>query len=155
MEINIIDYLDEEEIKNICDSEIRTQIKEHFKTEENSKRLLSNLAYHIIKEEINKIVPNYEQELVAKVISLIKSKDLGYQMFDFDSYGAGRNKSLGAKIIEQTIKENEALIKDKVINSILNKDYSEEAWNKFEALAETFTSNIYDFVEQMRNKSQK
>jgi len=152
MEINIIDYLDEEEIKNICESEIRLQIREHFKTEENAKRLLSNLAYHIVKEEINKIVPNYEQELVAKVISLIKGKHLEYQIFDFDSYGAGRAKSLGAKIVEQTIKENESLIKQKVIDSIQNKDYSDEAWNKFEALAETFTHNIYEFVELMRNK---
>jgi len=153
MEINIIDYLDNKEIKEICESEVRSQIREHFRTEENAKRLLSNLAYHIVKEEINKIVPNYEQELVVKVISLIKSKDLGHQLFDFDSYGAGRNKSLGAKIVEQTIKENESLIKEKVINSILDKDYSDDAWNKFEALAESFTSNIYDFVEQMRNKT--
>jgi len=155
MEINVIDYLDNKEIKEICESEIRLQIREHFKSEENAKRLLSNLAYHIVKEEINKIVPNYETELVSKIISLIKSKDMGYQLFDFDTYGSGRSKSLGAKIVEQTIKENEALIKEKVINSITNKDYSEEAWNKFESLAETFTSNIYDFVEQMRSKSQK
>jgi hypothetical protein len=77
---------------------------------------------------------------------------MGYQLFDFDIYGSGRQKSLGAKIVEQTIKENESLIKQKVIDSIQNKDYSEEAWNKFELLAETFTSNIYDFVGLIRTK---
>jgi hypothetical protein len=152
MEIKVEKYLSDTEIKEILQDELRNQVRQHFQNEENAKRLLSNLAYHIIKEEINKIVPNYEQELIEKVASLIKDKDLGGQVFDFDRYGSGRSKSVGAKIVEQTINENQQLIKDKVIDTIQNADYSEEALVKFESLAETFTSNIYDFVELMRAK---
>jgi len=55
--------------------------------------------------------------------------------------------------VEQTVKENQQLIKDKVIDCIQSADYTDEALMKFESLAESFTSNIYDFVEIMRTKN--
>jgi len=86
-------------------------------------------------------------------VSLIRDKgSVGFTLFDFDTYGSGRGKSLGAKIVEQTVRENEQIIKDKVIETLQNRDYNDDAWNKFENLAESFTSNIYDFVEMMRSK---
>lgn len=156
MEIKIEDYLSDGDIKEILQDELRVQVRNHFSNEENAKRLLSNLAYHIVKEEINKIVPNYEEDLIKKVSKLIQDKNsLGFNLFDFDSWGAGRNKSLGAKIVEQTVEENRQLIKDKVIEAIQNKDYSEEALLKLESLGEEFIGNIYNFVELMREKNDK
>ncbi len=71
MEIKIENYLDEQAIREIAEDELRIQVKKHFSNEENAKRLLSNLAYHIVQEEVNKIVPNYEEELVSKIAKLI------------------------------------------------------------------------------------
>lgn len=151
MEIKIEDYLSDDDIKEILQNELRVQVRNHFSNEESAKRLLSNLAYHIVKEEVNKIVPNYEEDLVKKVSELIQDKDsLGFKLFDFDSWGAGRNKSLGAKIVEQTVEENKQLIKDKVVEAIQNRDYSDEALIKLESLGEEFVGNIYNFVELMR-----
>ena len=153
MEIKIENYLNHEEIKEVVVNELREQIRTHFKNEDNANRLLINLSYAIVKEEVDKIVPNHQEVLVKKVAEIInKDSSTAFCVFDFDTYGSGRSKSLGAKIVEETIAENKQLIKDKVIESITNKDYSEEAWNKFETLAESFTSNIYDFVEAMRSK---
>ena len=154
MDIKITDYLQQHEIKEIVSDELRVQIREHFRNEENARRLLSNLAYHMVTEEVNKIVPNYEKELVEKVVSLLNDKKaVSYRLFDFD-YNTGNAKSLGAKIVENTVRENQQLIKDKVIDTIQNADYSEEALIKFESLAEEFTSNIYEFVEMMRDRKQ-
>lgn len=153
MEIKIEDYLSDGEIKEIVQDELRGQIRDHFKNEENAKRLLINLSYRFVKEEIEKILPDFEQDLVSKVVELLNDKSsVGFNLFDFDKYGSGRSKSLGAKIIEQTIEENKQLIKNKVVEAIQNKDYSEEALLKLENLSENFTSNIYDFVELMRCK---
>lgn len=152
MDIKITDYLDEQEIKDIVSDEFRVQIRSHFKDEENAKRLLSNLAYNIVIEEVNKIVPNYEEVLITKVAELINKKDLTYHVFDFDTYGSGKARSLGAKILEQTVRENTDLIKSKVVEGIQNKDYSEEALLRMENLSDSFASNIYDFVELMRSK---
>ena len=102
---------------------------------------------------MSKIVPNFEQELIEKVASLIRDKSsVSFNLFDFDTYESGRSKSLGAKIVEQTVEENRQLIKDKVIQTIQERDYSEDAWSKFENLAEQFTSNVYDFVDLIKTK---
>ena len=155
MDIKITDYLQQHEIKEIVSDELRAQIREHFRNEENARRLLSNLSYQLVSEEVEKIVPNYEKELVEKVVSLLNDKKtVSYRLFDFD-YNTGNAKSLGAKIVENTVRENQQLIKDKVINTIQNADYSEEALIKFESLAEEFTSNIYEFVELVRNKQNR
>ena len=151
MNIKIENYISDSEIKNILEDELRLQIRQHFKNEENAERLLSNLSYHIVSEEVEKIVPNHIDMIVDKVSKLITEKDLSYHLYNFDYYD-GKAKSLGAKIIEQTVKDNQQLIKDKVIESIQNADYTEDAFMKFENLAENFTHNIYDFVELMRNK---
>ena len=154
MDIKITDYLQQHEIKEIVSDELRVQIREHFRNEENARRLLSNLAYQLVSEEVNKIVPNYEKELVEKVVSLLNDKKaVSYRLFDFD-YNTGNAKSLGAKIVENTVRENQQLIKDKVIDTIQNADYSDDALIKFESLAEEFTSNIYEFVEMMRARKQ-
>ena len=154
MDIKITDYLQQHEIKEIVSDELRVQIREHFRNEENAIRLLSNLAYQLVSEEVEKIVPNYEKELVEKVVSLLNDKKtVSYRLFDFD-YNTGNAKSLGAKIVENTVRENQQLIKDKVIDTIQNADYSEDALIKFESLAEEFTSNIYSFVELMRTKKE-
>lgn len=155
MEIKFEDYLSRGEIKDILEEELRNQIIKHFNNEENAKRLLSNLAYHVVREEVNKIVPNYEQELVEKVTSLIKdSSSVSFNLFDFDIYGSGRGRSLGAKIVEQTVNENRELIKTKVIEAIQGRDYSDEAILKLENLSDSFASNIYEFVEMMKTKKE-
>lgn len=155
MEIKIEDYLNQSEIKEIVQDELRSQVKKLFSgSEENTQRLLSNLCYAVVSEEVEKIVPNHKEMIVDKVAKLITEKDLSYHLYNFDNYGSGSAKSLGAKIIEQTVKDNQQLIKDKVIQSIQNADYTEEAFMKFENLAENFTHNIYDFVELMRAKKE-
>lgn len=152
MEIKIENYLDPHEIKEIVVDELRNQIRNHFQNEENAERLLINLSYQIVSDEVEKITPNYKDIIVAKVNQLINDKDLSYHLYNFH-YHTNQAVSLGAKYIEETVNENKQLIKDKVLSSIMNKDYSDEAWNKLERLAEDFTSNIYDFIETIKNFS--
>ena len=49
MEINFKDYLTDNEVKEIVQDELRIQVRRFFSgTEENTQRLLSNLAYSIV-----------------------------------------------------------------------------------------------------------
>ena len=60
MEIKIEKYLDQQEIKEIVQDELRNQIRYHFAgNEEHVNRILSNLSYTVMREEIYKISPNY------------------------------------------------------------------------------------------------
>lgn len=154
MEINFKDYLTDSEVKEIVQDELRIQIRLFFSgSEENKQRLLSNLAYSVVREEIDTIVPNYHEDLVNKVSELLQKKDLSFHVFNFDHF-TGVAKSYGAKVVENTVKENTELIKSKVIEAIQNKDYTEEALIKLENLSEEFTSNIYNFVELIRKNNE-
>lgn len=155
MEINFTDYLSQGQIEEICNDELRNQIRSYFRDENNANRLISNLSYQIMRDEIEKITPNYEKIIAEKVASLISEKDLSFHLFDFDSYGSGRNKSLGAKIYERTVEENKEIIKSRIVECIKKKDFSEEIFSKFESLSENFMGNIYELVELMRGATNK
>ena len=64
MEINFKEYLSEDEIKDIVIDEFRSQLQAVFKQEKELERVMGNLAYHIIQEELEKIyVPSNLQPL--------------------------------------------------------------------------------------------
>lgn len=146
--LNILDHLSADSIREIMQEELRLCVRNHFRNEQEAERLLSNLAYGIIRDEIEKIVPDYHDTMVKKVAGAI-TKDVSGHIYNY-AWDTGAPRSYGAKLIDQTVKENQQLIKDKVVETIRNKDYSEDAWAKFENLAESFTSNIYDLMETLR-----
>ena len=71
MEIDFKEYLSDGEIKDIIVEEFRIQIRKKFSSEKETERLLGNLAFHIVKEELEKITPNYEEYLNTKVNKIL------------------------------------------------------------------------------------
>jgi len=51
------------------------------------------------------------------------------------------------------VAENKDVMNRKIKDVITNHDYSSEIWEKFEALGESFISNIYDIVELGKKKN--
>ncbi len=143
MEIEIEKYLSEAEIKNIVSDQIRYEVSEFFKTEKNAQRLLSNLSYEIVFNEIDKVIPN-SRELVISKTKTVLNDIKNYQVFRDASYGS--DKSLGYKIMEESVKYNKDLINEKVKETITSKDYSKEIWDRYEAMAESFMSNFYEIA---------
>jgi hypothetical protein len=152
MEINISEYLSHDEIKDIVTDELRNQIRNHFNGEQESERLLSNLAHEFVFNEIEKISPNYKSQVIEKVESIL-SKDLTFYIFR-NHYSTNAPQSFASKLIDQTVKENIELFKSKIISDILAKDYTEDSLCKFQNLAENFTSNIYDFIDAIRDRKE-
>lgn len=152
MEINIKDYLSYNEIKEICESELRIQIREFFKTEKDAQRLLSNLSYQIIFDEVDKTIPNCQKIIETNVKEIINEKT-SYCVFRGREYG--RDPSLAYKLLEEEVSKNKELLNEKVKETIINTDYSNKIWDIFEKLGETFINNIYSIVELGRNKNKK
>ena len=149
LSIDVEQYLSRDEIKDLCIEQVRVEISKFFKNEENAQRLLGNLSYNLVFDEIDKVVPNSRGMIAAKTMSIlgdIKS----YQVFRDASYGG--QKSLGQQYMEQAVKDNKDLINERVRETIINKDFSEEVWTKFEELSDTFASNIYEIVRLGRKK---
>lgn len=149
LKINIHDYLSDAEIKRIVEDELRERIREMFKNESESQRLLSNLSYYIVYDEIDKIIPN-SRDLVQEKTMVILKDIKSYQVFRDRSYGS--KASLAYEIMENSVRDNKDLINEKVKETIINSDYNKEIWDKFEELGENFIDNIYSIVELGRKK---
>lgn len=152
IKLNIEDYLTHDEIKDIMKDQVRNEVRTFFKDEKNAQRLLSNLSYQIVFNEIDKIIPN-SKELIIKQTEKVIRESSTYNVFRDGSYGS--SKSLASTYVEDAVKANKELINQKVKDTIISTDYSQSIWNKFEALAETFISNIYSITDLGREKLKK
>jgi hypothetical protein len=151
MEINVENYLNHNEIKEIVQDELRNQVRQLFKNEQEAQRLLSNLSYQIVFNEVDKVVANSQDIIVKKTTDLVNDVK-SYTVFRYNYLG-GSPENNGARILEQAIIDNKHLINEKVKETIINKDYSEKIWETFENLADTFITNIYEITRLGREKN--
>lgn len=152
IKLNITDYLSREEIKQIIIEEIRQSAAKVFKDEENIKRILSNTAYQIIFDEVEKIVPNCKGIIEEKTKSIIENFS-SYSVFREGSYGTP--KSLASSYVEDFVKNNKELVLEKVKDTIVNHDFSPEIWQHFEKLGSNFQDLIYEIAELGKSKINK
>lgn len=151
LEINISEYLNDNEIKEIVVDEVRGQIRKMFSSEKEAQRLLSNLSFQIVFDEVDKVIPNSIDVIVDKTQKCINDVDMSFYVFRKED--PWDKCSLGYKIMEDCVRNNKEVIEQMVIDSVTNRDFSTEVWDRFEAIGETFMSNIYSFVEIMKNKT--
>lgn len=114
MEINIKDYLSEEEIKDIAKEEVKKYIREVIGSTSNSATskeymFVAKLAKQLAKEGCQELIPNFEKlinEHIKEQIKTIKVSDLFWETMGW--------KSQGNKIINKILAANEPLIEAKV-----------------------------------------
>lgn len=148
MEIKIEDYLSREEIKEILEDQIRESIKDKFTNEKEFERILFNLSYEFVYQEIDKATGKNSRELILKKTESILNNIKNYSVFRDGSYGSP--KSLAYKILEGAVANNTELIKQKVRECILSKDFSKEVWDQFISSQESFLSAIYEVRDQIK-----
>ena len=70
--IDITEYLSKEQIKEACKEQLKYEISKFFNgSEENKQRLLSNLSYQIVFDEIDKQIPNSRQIVIDKTKQIL------------------------------------------------------------------------------------
>jgi hypothetical protein len=154
MEINIYDYLDNAEIKSICIQEVRELIKKSFENEKDRERILGNLAYDMVFGEIEKITPDYKDFLVTKVNKILhEESSLRYLIYN-NHYSTHEPVSFASKLVELTVKENQQIIKDKVVKTITEHDYKNEIANSLESYVNDLASNVYKLTEILTKQNE-
>jgi hypothetical protein len=148
MYIKIEDHLSPQEIKEIVIDEARNRIRELFKDEKNTNRILSNISYEIVFDEVDKIIPNSKEVIKNQMVKILENPSSFTVFREKDEW---RKESLATSFIHEAVKENKDLLKSKVKETIINKDYSKEIWNIFEKLGENFLDNIYEIVRLGRS----
>ena len=140
MEINIKDYLSEEDIAEICREEVKCIIRKT--TDSDIARLISNAAYYKVFDTIDDLLPkNYEKELLEKVDEIIDG--LGnFQVIRYH-YMTDKPTSVGAEIIERTVKEREKDIINK-INQAIDKKLNQSDDDLYSEFVERFMDGMYN-----------
>lgn len=121
--IDIKDYVSEEEIKDIINDEIRKSVRYHLNNEAELSRIITNISYKELWKQIELEVPNCETLLKQKTIERIRNIS-DYDIFRRkDAYIA--EDSLATKLIDECVKENKNIINDKIkdiFNELSNSD---------------------------------
>lgn len=132
MEINIEDYINEDEMKRIVEEEFRDRIGRYFlgnKLSDLIYSLCNKELYGIIEEEI----PNFKKEIKAAIPSAIKNVNK-FDIFRSKDELIYSRDSLGQQILEKTIRDNKDMLEQKVKNifsELSKEDIADEIENMF------------------------
>lgn len=139
MNINIEDYLSDNEIKLIIEEEFRNKIKSMFSTEKEISRIITNLGYYNTFKIIEEEVPNFKciiKEQTKKQCQNISS----YCVFrERDSFSS---ESLGQKYLEEAIEDNKKIINKKVVE-IMNDLSKEDIASELCSILEDKIDNLF------------
>jgi hypothetical protein len=123
-EINIDDYVSEEEKKELCIEYIRQTLRGDG-NENHKERVLSNMAYTAAHSLIDESLSQEDIEIIK-----LKTKEI---ILNSSNYGVFRKKdawgsedSVAWIEVKKAIEENKYLINDLVKKAILSRDYEKD-----------------------------
>lgn len=117
VEINIADYLDHETLTSIATDLFKYHISRTMDSEYDAKRILSNSAYEIVGDILEKKHGmNLESDLVKKCLDIINDENsLRFEMFrDYDG-----KKGIGLVLLEKIVTEKLQDKLEKVAENII------------------------------------
>lgn len=120
MNIDIEEYLSQEEIKCIVIQEFRSHIQQHFKKESDMQRILTNTAYLTIYKELNEITDNQAEKIIKDKLNELLQKPLYFgEVFKCKDVW-DKDESKAFKILMNVVEENKQLLSEKVKDCIHN-----------------------------------
>jgi hypothetical protein len=117
MEIDIKDYLSQDEIKVICADHVRAMLVK------GGERIVSNLAYECAYAIIDSTLPADAKEIIREKVAKIVSDPKSYDVFRPSDIWMS-SPSLGHDFLMEAIRENAPMIREKVRTSIESHDYT-------------------------------
>lgn len=118
-EINIADYLDHESLTLIATEMFKSLIRASMNSECDAKRILSNSAYDIVCDILEKKHGmNLESELEKKCLNIINDENsVKYELFRNGSYDG--KKGIGLVLLEKIVTEKLQDKLEKVAENII------------------------------------
>lgn len=167
IEIDIDNYLSEEEKKEICENVFRQACVNHVITKSNDfnkpiyigesdvERIAGNAVHYMLVDKINEMFNmDYSKIVEEKTLDAVKNKDYKFEVFYDGTYG---KEGLGHTYMTQAIKDNKKLIEEKVKEAIENFNYNkcvaEEVKNLLENVADKFGEAMYGLCDLIAKKT--
>ena len=149
VEINIADYLDHDTLTSIATDMFKNLVSGAMRSESDVKRLLSNSAYDIVCDILEKKHGiNLESDLEKKCLDIINDKtSVKYELFrdDFNDYYG--KKGIGLVLLEKIVTEKLQDKLEKVAENII-KDIKLDT-KKFEKMV---AEKVAELVAKKLNK---
>lgn len=141
MEINIKDYMSDEEIKAIIEDEIVRETRRTLCNEKEITRILTNISYYELWKKIEQEVPNC-QEIIEE-----KTKEKILEISKFDIFKKRDNfleykDSLAQQLLDESVKENKNIIDDKV-KKIMNELSLTDIKYDIQSIIEQYIENLF------------
>lgn len=141
MEINIKDYMSDEEIKAIIEDEIVKETRRTLCNEKEITRTLTNISYYELWKKIEEEIPNC-QEIIKE-----KTKEQMLEMSKFDIFRKRDDfleykDSLAQQFLDESVKENKNIIDDKV-KTIMNELSLTDIKYDIQSIIEQYIDNLF------------
>ena len=151
IEININDYISEDEKKEIAINAFKESIYQQLANGNTIEAILSNAAYLAVFKAINEVAEKSEEIIIEKTKKIINENNFSHYAFRY-GWQDKQPISFASNLLEKTIKDNEELFKEKILETIKNLNLNETVLQNLQNAADNFTSNIYDLVEFAKQK---
>lgn len=142
--INIEDYITPEEIKSIAMGAVRDSIiKTFYRDENNINRLISNLSYEFIFKAVSDAIGEDAQTKISNTVKKLLEDEskIRYELWrKKDAWE--KDESPAIPMLYKAIKDNEGLIRAKVMQSIDEYKFDDVQTAIYEALDQI----VYDKV---------
>jgi len=162
IEINIDDYLSEDDKKQLAIDAFKESIKsELFKASSGSvqsesevQRIVGNIAYQPVMNYVQEFIPDLESKIKESVKNTLLQDSLSFYLFKKkDAWDRG--ESLAVTFMNEAVRESKKEFKDRIKEEIKNFDASgiikEEISNMFEELAGTMGKMADLFLNSNNN----
>lgn len=142
MDINIKDYLEEDELREIVHSEARNLVGSYLREDGGIERVISNSAYHVVWDAVDEVFDRKAHDVLKeKVVQLIR-KMSSYNIFEKPTAWSGESNS-AYKMLERIVLSKKEMMVNKVDNIIegLDEQYLKDLFE------ENFTEIILDKLQ--------
>lgn len=144
--INIYEYLTDDQIKVICIEEVRHQIRKQFadNTEATIKRLIGNIAYQVVFEEISASIGADAWSMLKDTVDRIMQDEyaIQYVLFQRKDNFTYRN-SPTVDMMDEIAAENRGLMEQKVREAIEKFEFRDVQDEIYEVAREVIYKRIF------------
>ena len=118
-DFNIIDYLDDRDLKDIAQDVAADQVRRHLQREVDFERLIANVAYMTVWPAVDEAMGEDAKAAIAAKIPEIISDMSQFSVFRKagDTYSC-KEDSVGQKLLEEAVMECKELIRERVMEII-------------------------------------
>lgn len=143
LEINVRDYLSDEDILEIVKDEVRNSIRNN--NEDNLTRIIKNASHYWFRDIVSEVMGENFNEKIEEQVKEILSKVSEYTIVRDGSYG--ENPSKAYLLIQEYVEKHKSILENRVKEKIGNlSEFNVLGYEGREQIANSVSQAIYDVV---------